>query len=131
MQFRYRCPCYNYKYYHSIKRAGRFLGVAYIIILCSAHQRNKLFGNSERAQAARTIHKRPSRRCPVLYRNLTGIDVVNPSLRPSGHRLRYVLDSRLQPTAMIYLVGLLSGAQVEYKPVDLKSYEARNGASLA
>ena len=33
MQFRYRCPCYNYNYYHSIKRAGRFLGVAYIIIL--------------------------------------------------------------------------------------------------
>ena len=33
MQFCYRCPCYNYNYYHSIKRAGRFLGVAYIIIL--------------------------------------------------------------------------------------------------
>ena len=33
VQFRYRCPCYNYNYYHSIKRAGRFVGVAYIIIL--------------------------------------------------------------------------------------------------
>ena len=33
MQFCYRCPCYNYNYYHSIKRAGRFLGVAYISIL--------------------------------------------------------------------------------------------------
>ena len=33
VQFRYRCPCCNYNYYHSIKRAGRFLGVAYIIIL--------------------------------------------------------------------------------------------------
>ena len=33
MQFCYRCPCYNCNY-HSIKRAGRFLGVAYIIILC-------------------------------------------------------------------------------------------------
>ena len=33
MQFCYRCPCYNYNYYHSIKMAGRFLGVAYIIIL--------------------------------------------------------------------------------------------------
>ena len=32
---------------------------------------------------------------------------------------------------MLYLVGLLSGTQVEYKPVDLQSYEARNGASLA
>ena len=32
VQFCYRCPCYNYNY-HSIKRAGRFLGVAYIIIL--------------------------------------------------------------------------------------------------
>ena len=32
-QFCYRCPCYNYNYYHSIKRAGRFLGVAYIVIL--------------------------------------------------------------------------------------------------
>ena len=32
---------------------------------------------------------------------------------------------------MLYLVGLLSGAQVKYKPVDLQSYEARNGASLA
>ena len=32
---------------------------------------------------------------------------------------------------MLYLVGLLSGAQVEYKRVDLQSYEARNGASLA
>ena len=47
------------------------------------------------------------------------------------HRHLYVLDKRLQPTAMLYLVGLLSGAQVEYKPVDLQSYEARNGASLA
>ena len=36
----------------------------------------------------------------------------------------------LQPTAMLYLVELFSGAQVEYKPVDLQSYEARNGASL-
>ena len=32
VQFCYRCPCYNYNY-HSIKRAGRFLVVAYIIIL--------------------------------------------------------------------------------------------------
>ena len=47
-----------------------------------------------------------------------------------GHRHLYVLDERLQPTAM-YLVGFLSGAQVEYKPVDLQNYEARNGASLA
>ena len=31
VQFRYRCPCCNYNYYHSIKKAGRFL--AYIIIL--------------------------------------------------------------------------------------------------
>ena len=38
---------------------------------------------------------------------------------------------RLQPTPMLYLVGLLSGAQVKYKPVDLQSYEARNSASLA
>ena len=43
----------------------------------------------------------------------------------------YVLDERLQPTSMFYLVGRLSGAQVEYKPVDLQSYEARSGASLA
>ena len=35
VQFCYRCPCYNYNYYHSIKRAGRFVGVAYIIILCT------------------------------------------------------------------------------------------------
>ena len=28
VQFCYRCPCYNYNYHHSIKRAGRFLGVA-------------------------------------------------------------------------------------------------------
>ena len=34
----------------------------------------------------------------------------------------------LQPTEM-YL--LLSGAQVEYKLVDLQSYEARNGASFS
>ena len=33
VQFSYRCTCYNYNYYHSIKRAGRFVGVAYIIIL--------------------------------------------------------------------------------------------------
>ena len=32
---------------------------------------------------------------------------------------------------MLYLVELLSGARVKYKPVDLQSYEARNGASLA
>ena len=32
---------------------------------------------------------------------------------------------------MLYLVGLLSGAQVECKRVDLQSYAARNGASLA
>ena len=32
---------------------------------------------------------------------------------------------------MLYPVGLLSGAQVEYKRVDLQSYEARNGAFLA
>ena len=38
-----------------------------------------------------------------------------------------VLDERLQPKAILYLVGLLGGAQVEYKPVDLQSYEARNG----
>ena len=42
-----------------------------------------------------------------------------------------VLDERLQPTAILYLVGLLGSAQVEYKRVDLQSYEARNGASLA
>ena len=50
------------------------------------------------------------------------------------HRLRYVLDERFQPTVMLYSLWdflVLSSAQVEYKPVDLKSYEARNGASLA
>ena len=47
------------------------------------------------------------------------------------HRHLYVLDERLQPTAMLYPVGLLSGAQVEYKRVDLQSYEARKGAFLA
>ena len=45
--------------------------------------------------------------------------------------INYVLDGRLQPTAMLYLVGLLSGAQVVYNPADLHSYEARNGASFA
>ena len=41
-----------------------------------------------------------------------------------------MLDERLQRTAMLYLVRLLSDAEVEYKPVDLQSCEARNGASL-
>ena len=45
--------------------------------------------------------------------------------------LRYELDERLQPTAMLDLVGLLSSAQVEYKPVDLQSYEARSVASFS
>ena len=39
-------------------------------------------------------------------------------LQTRRHRHLYVLDERLQQTAMLYLVGLLSGAQVEYKPVD-------------
>ena len=29
-----------------------------------------------------------------------------------------------------YIVGLFSGAQVEYKPVDLQSYEARSQSEL-
>ena len=62
--------------------------------------------------------------------NRIGQSSVHIWIRHCKHRHLYVLDKRLQPTAMLYLVGLLSGAQVEYKPVDLQSYEARNVASL-
>ena len=66
-------------------------------------------------------------------------------IQPCDTNLCYALDKRLQPTAMLYVVGPISAvyllrvaletkmadAQVEHKRVDLQSYEARNGASLA
>ena len=69
----------------------------------------------------------PYRKFVIISRNInivasSGSVMMDDSISPVD-----IYKERLQPTSMLYLVGLLSGAQIEYKPVDLQSYEARNG----